>query len=422
MNNLSPKLIRECVESLRDELVELAPALVRCPSVTGEEAEAQELLASRWREWGLAVDRWIPKREDVSSHPAFCDDGLPIERPNLVARWGDESPKEPAALILNGHIDVVPVGDSDQWDSDPFGGRLDRGTIYGRGACDMKGGLAAASMGVRAAQKLGVAPKRPVLLQSVIGEETGGLGTLAAILRGYRADAAVIAEPTSLAMCPVQSGALSFRLHVPGRSAHGAIRQAGVSAIEKFWPIWQALRDFVIRRHRDFHHPMYDGSRLAAPLSIGKLRAGNWLSTVPEETVAEGRFGVLPEEECDDARSELEAVVREASRGDSWLRQHPVRVEWFEGQFEPGETDPSAAILHELAEAHRAVTDRELRSHGVPYGSDLRLFTRYAKVPAVLYGPGDVQLAHAVNESVPVDELLVATQVLATLICGKVAA
>jgi acetylornithine deacetylase len=339
-----------------------------------------------------------------------------------VATWGEGSSDETAALILNGHIDVVPVGDSSQWSFDPFEGAVDHGTLYGRGACDMKGGLAAASIAVRAAQTLGIEPKRPVFLQSVVGEETGGLGTLATILRGYRADAAVIAEPTSLAMCPVSAGALSFRLRVAGRPTHGATREAGVSAIEKFWQIWQALRDLETRRHRDFRHPMYDESRLAAPISIGKLQAGNWPSTVPEDAVAEGRFGVLPGEDCDEARKELEAVIRKVSEGDPWLKEHPASVEWFEGQFEPGETDPDGAILRELAEAHGAVTGRNLRSHGVPYGSDLRLFTRYAKVPAVLYGPGDVQLAHATNERVAIDELLLAARVFATLICNKVAA
>ncbi len=422
MSRPSPKSIGESLESLRDELVDLARELVRKPSVTGEEAGAQDLLESRWREWGLVVDRWVPERDEVVNHPAFCDDGLPVARPNLVATWGEGTSHEPAALILNGHIDVVPVGDSSQWSSDPFGGEVDDGMLYGRGACDMKGGLAAASIAVRAAQTLGVEPKRAVLLQSVVGEETGGLGTLATILRGYRADAAIIAEPTSLAMCPVSAGALSFRLRVPGRSTHGATRQAGVSAIEKFCPLWQALRDLEARRHRDFRHPMYDGSRLVAPISIGRLQAGNWPSTVPEEAVAEGRFGILPGEDCDEARRELEAVVRKASESDTWLKEHPAGVEWFEGQFEPGETDPDEAILGELAEAHGAVTGRDLRSHGVPYGSDLRLFTRYAKVPAVLYGPGDVQLAHAANESVAVDELLLAAQVFATLICNKVAA
>jgi acetylornithine deacetylase len=285
----------------------------------------------------------------------------------------------------------------------------------------MKGGLAAASLAVRAAQKLGLAPRRPILLQSVVGEETGGLGTLATILRGYRADAALIAEPTGLDLCPVQAGALSFRLTIPGRSTHGATRQAGVNPIEKFWPIWKCLTDLETERHRGFHHPLYDPARLAAPLSIGKLAAGSWPSTVPDQAVAEGRFGVFPGESCEGARRELEDAVRRACRADEWLRERPVRVEWIEGQFEPGETDPEAPFLRDLAEAHRAVTGAAPRTRGVPYGSDLRLFTRYARVPAVLYGPGEVDQAHAANESVPIEDLVRAAEVMTQVICRAIA-
>ena len=127
---------------------------------------------------------------------------------------------------------MVPAGDRRRWERDPFGGNVENGFLHGRGSCDMKGGLAAASIAVRVVQKLGVSPRRPILIQSVTGEETGGIGSLSAILRGYRADAAVIIEPSRLAMRPVHSGALDFRCRVQGLPTHGATRQARVSAIE----------------------------------------------------------------------------------------------------------------------------------------------------------------------------------------------
>jgi acetylornithine deacetylase len=408
--------IHQAVRSLRDELIDLTRELVRRPSVTGEEHAAQEFLAGYWREHGLSVDRWLPDREEVTRHPAYCDDGLPLERPVLAARWGAEAADRSHALILNGHIDVVPPGDLESWSVDPYGAEVRDGDLFGRGACDMKGGLAASSISVRACQELGLEPRRPILLQSVIGEETGGLGTLAAILRGHRADAAVITEPTSLTICPVQSGALSFRLRIPGLATHGATREAGVNAIDKFWPLWRSLRSLEEKRHQRFAHPMYDGSRLAAPLSIGKLASGSWPSTVPDEAIVEGRYGVFPDEETPAARHELEEAVREACSEDDWLCTNPARVEWIEGQFEPGVTDPGAPIIRQLSEAHREVTGRDAAAHGVPYGSDLRLFTRYGKMPTILYGPGDVRLAHAADERVPIEELLTVTRVLATLI------
>lgn len=416
---MKPVHVRDAVRSLRDELVELALELVRTPSVTGDEDAAQATLASRLTDWGLEIDAWTID-SSITSHRAYCDDGLPVERKNLVARWGPND--DVAALILNGHIDVVPPGEREQWDADPFDARIERDALHGRGACDMKGGLAASCIAVRAAMQLGIDPARSILIQSVVGEETGGLGTLAAIERGYRADAAVIAEPTSLEMCPVQAGALSFRLRVPGKAAHGAMRTWGVSAIEKFVPLFRKLEAFEKARNQGFRHPFYDASQLVAPLSVGKVHAGNWPSTVPEELVAEGRFGIFPAEDCDAARRAFEAVVASASEGDDWLKEHPVSVEWFEGQFEPGETATDAAILKELEACHHGLLGSQPKTHGVSYGSDLRLFTRYAEMPAVLYGPGDVAVAHTANEWLPLDELVHAAEIYTSLIAAKLGA
>jgi acetylornithine deacetylase len=407
--------VRACVESLKNEIFEMARDLVRFPSVTGEETEAQQYMAGRWRDWGLTVDLWIPERSEVVGHPAFCDDGLPIERANVVAQWGEGNSSQ-AGLILNGHMDVVPVGDLSRWDDDPFAGIIHQEILFGRGSCDMKSGLAAMSFAVRAAQELGITPKRPVLLQSVIGEETGGLGTLAAILRGYRADLAILGEPTSLTLCPVASGALSFRLRVPGRAAHGALPETGVSAIDKFHKVREVLRHLETERHSSFRHPAFIDNPLAAPLSIGRLRAGDWPSTVPDEAIAEGRFGVFPGEDIGAARKQFETTVRNAAKSDDWLRNHPVQIEWFEGQFEPGETDPDTPLVKELARCHRAMTGSPPRTQGVPYGNDLRLFTRHGNMPAVLYGPGDVLRAHAANESISLDEIVTATEVYTMLI------
>jgi acetylornithine deacetylase len=412
---MTPAEIRDCVQSLKSEIFEMARELVRFPSVTGEETEAQQHIAGRWQDWGLSVDLWIPERSEVVGHPAFCDDGLPIERANVVAQWGEGDPNR-AGLILNGHMDVVPVGDLSRWDDDPFEGIIHRGRLFGRGSCDMKSGLAAMSFAVRAAQQLGITPQQPILLQSVIGEETGGLGTLAAILRGYRADLAVLGEPTSLALCPVASGALSFRLRVPGRAAHGALPETGVSAIDKFHQVREILRDLETERHTSFRHKAFESRPLAAPISIGTLQAGDWPSTVPDEAIAEGRFGVFPGEEIAHARHQFEATIREAAKRDDWLRNHPVQVEWFEGQFEPGETDPQTPLVQELARCHHAVTGASARVQGVPYGNDLRLFARHANMPAVLYGPGDVLRAHAANESISLDEIVTATEVYTMLI------
>lgn len=413
--------IDSAVAALEQSCIELMRELVRTPSITGDETAAQLLLAARLREMQLEVDAWSPTHADVESHPAFSDDGTMLgDRPVVVARWRGTD-LNARSLILNGHIDVVPPGDERAWRDGAWSGDVRDNRLWGRGSCDMKAGLAAAVTAVAALQRLGVRPRGDILIESVIGEETGGVGTLATLLRGYQADAAVILEPTRMAACPVGAGALSFRLHVRGRAAHAASRLEGVSAVDKFYTLATAIERLERHRHTGFHHRFYDAGELVAPISIGTVHAGNWPSTVPEALVAEGRYGVLPGEDTASARRQFEAAVQAAADADDWLRRTPPLVEWFEGQFESGETPSDAPILAALADAHRDVCDREAHVHGVPYGSDLRLFTNHGGMHAVLYGPGDVRIAHTLDEFVPLDEVQRVTRVIARTIvdwCG----
>src|SRR3954471_17213459 len=232
--------IDAAVDALRPDLVEFARSLVRIPSVTGSEQEAQRAIAAKYESLGLSVDIVPSLREELESHPAFCDDAIPFaDRLNVVGRWRGTGGGR--SLILNGHMDVVPPGDIAKWTRDPWGGEIDGDRLYGRGACDMKSGLASAAFAVRALQSIGVALRGDVLLESVIGEETGGAGSLTTIVRGYRADACIIAEPMDLRIAPVQTGALTFRITVHGKSAHACMKPHGVSAITEFAPIIVAL-------------------------------------------------------------------------------------------------------------------------------------------------------------------------------------
>jgi len=413
--------IDESVKELDTFCIDLLRDLVATPSITGQEQRAQSRVRQRLSEMGLEVDSWCPERADLEAHPAFSDDGFPLgDRPVVVARWRGTDP-EARSLILNGHIDVVPPGDETAWTDGPWSGAVRHDRLWGRGACDMKGGLAAALTAVAALQKLDIRPRGDVLIESVIGEETGGAGTLATLIRGYRADAALILEPTRMAICPIGAGALSFRLHVRGRAAHGSVRLEGISAVEKFHKLMVAVEALERRRHAGFHHRFFEPSTLVAPISIGKVQAGDWPSTVPETLIAEGRYGILPGENTGSAREQFENAIAQAASHDDWMRAKPPRVEWFEGQFESGETPSDAAIIGELILAHAGVCGRQSRIHGVPYGSDLRLFTNNGGMHAVLYGPGDVRVAHSLDEFVPLDEVRGSAKVVARVIaswCG----
>lgn len=389
--------------------------MVRAPSLPDQEHEVQQVVADRLRGMGLEVEVLPVRFDRLRGHPAFGDDGFsPDGRVDVIGRWPGSG--RGRSLILNGHVDVVPPGDLSLWTESPWSGSVRDGRIWGRGACDMKSGLAAGIVALSVLQDLGWSPSGDVIVESVTGEESGGAGTLAAIVEGVRADGAIILEPTGLALCPVQSGALTFRLEVRGKAAHGAMRQHGVSAIEKFALLHTAILDLERTRHAARRLPLYEDPAWAAPVSIGTVRAGEWHSTVAETLVAEGRFGVFPGETVAEARQALETAVAEVAAADPWLAAHPPSVEWFEGQFESGETSADHPLVATLRAVHAEVLGREAAVRGVPYGADLRLFTNHAGMAAVLYGPGDITRAHAVNESIEIAEVVEAVAVLAAMV------
>jgi acetylornithine deacetylase len=400
------------VEELRGELIAFTRSLIRLPSVAGGEQAAQRAMAAKYESLGLATDVVPSVREELESHPAFSDDAIAfVDRLNVVGRWrGRDNGR---SLILNGHMDVVPPGDLAKWTRDPWGAEIDGDCLFGRGACDMKAGLASAAFAVQALQSIGVRLRGDVLLQSVIGEESGGVGTLTTIVRGYRADACVIMEPMDLRICPVHSGALTFRVTVHGKGAHACMKPHGVSAIDEFAPLLLAIERMNAERHRRAHYPLFDDPHNIAPTIIGTVRAGDWPSTVPDLLIAEGRLGVFPDESIEDARAWLTTAVREAAAMRPWLAAHPPVVEWFEGQFEPGSTPLDAAIIASVASSHQDVTGTAASVFGIPAGTDLRLFTRHAGIPTLMYGPGNVVNAHAADEHVSISQIVTCTKVLA---------
>ena len=412
------------VDAMAEQLVEETAALVRIPSVGGTAAEndAQAHVAGLLARDGLDVDHWRLDLDALAADPDFP--GVEVARTDawgLVGRLPGTQRGEGPALMLNGHVDVVPIGDPTAWSVDPFGARTVDGSILGRGTCDMKAGLVAAIGAVRAVRRSGIQLRGDVLVASVQGEEDGGLGTFAMLRRGWRADACVIPEPTSLDLVPANAGALTFRLVIRGHATHASRRTEGVSAIEKFWPVWQALAGLEEQRHRTVD-PLATRWPLAHPISIGTVHAGDWASSVPDLLVAEGRLGVALGEPVDAARAALEAAVADASAGDSWLRDHPVEVEWWGGQFASGRLPADSDLIDRVRAAHHAAGGaRPVDVWAGPYGSDLRLLTDIGHIPTLQYGPGDAALAHGPDESVPIAELLTCARTLALLIvdlCG----
>ncbi|HEU5151897.1 MAG TPA: ArgE/DapE family deacylase [Iamia sp.] len=414
------------VSGQRAAMVTALGDLIRQPSQTGTTAEheAQAVMAAALAADGLEVDHWELPLAELRADPEFPGTEAPRDEVwGVVGRLPGSGPGSGGGrtLLLDGHIDVVPPGDPDTWTHpDPFSGQVTATEARGRGACDMKGGLLAARWAVRALATSGVPLEGDVLVASVVSEEDGGLGTFGLLRRGWTADVCVVPEPTGLDLVPACAGALTFRLRIRGRAAHAARRSEGVSAIEKLVPVLAALSALETERNADAD-PLFDRWGIAYPLSLGVVQAGEWASTVPDLLVAEGRLGVALDEEPAMARQALEVAVAEACAGDPWLRQHPVEVEWWGGQFAPGRLPAGSDLGERVAGCHHAVTDRPIDTWAGPFGTDLRLLTGLGGIPTVHYGPGDVDLAHAPDEAVPLAEVEATARVLALLaldVCG----
>jgi len=398
--------------------------LVTVPSVGGTDAEheIQALLAVELAAVGLEVDHWQLPLPELLAAPDFP--GVEVHRDEawgLVGRLPGTGSGDGPTLMFDGHVDVVPVGDPAAWSTpDPFSGRVVAGELHGRGSCDMKAGLVAAIAAVSAVRRSGAPLRGDLLLACVAGEEDGGLGTYATLRRGWTADACVVPEPTGLDLVTANAGALTFRLRVPGLATHASRRTEGVSAVEKLVPLLAALQRLEADRNREVD-PLMDRWAMAYPLSIGRVRAGDWASSVPDLLVAEGRLGVALDEPVTEARAALELAVAEASAADPWLRDHPATVEWWGGQFASGRLAADSDLADRVAAAHDAGTGGGTPDRwGAPYGSDLRLLAG-AGVPTLHYGPGDAVLAHAPDERVPLADVHTTTRTLALLaldLCG----
>ncbi len=289
--------------------------------------------------------------------------------------------------------------------------------MWGRGTCDMKGGVAAILGAVAAIVAAGIRLRKPLAVHTVIGEEDGGVGAFATLRRGHRGEACLIAEPTAGTVIPANAGSLTFRLEVPGLATHGSTRSRGVSAIEKFTVIQTALQELERERNRD-PHPLLAHLDLANPLSVGTIAAGDWASTVPDHLIAEGRYGVRLGESLADARTAFEAAIAEACAKDDWLREHPVAVSWPGGEFASGLLPEGDPLLADTLQAVADTGSPVPAVKGAPYGSDLRQYAA-AGIPTLQYGPGDVRYAHAADEHVVLSDVLDAARAYALLIVRR---
>ena len=404
-------------EHLRDDLA----AIVRIRSVTGDEEAVATDLAARLAAAGMAVEAISPDPATIRADPAWPgEETVRAALPVVIGRLG---PSGGRRVVLSGHIDVVPPGDPATWTVDPWAAEMRDGRLYGRGACDMKGGVAAIVGAVRAIVESGAASERAgeLLVALVPGEEDGGQGTLAAIRAGATGDLAIIPEPSNLDIVVAHAGAITFRLTVPGRAAHASQRREGVSALDNLMTLLRALEADESARNAAETDPLMTALGLPYPTIVGIVAGGEWASTVLDRVVADGRYGVRLGQTPADAAADLQRAIDAANAADPFLRDHPATVEIVGGRFGSGRVPSDHPLAVGLADTVEAVTGRRPELLGEPYGADMRLFINEGATPCVIFGPGDVRVAHSADEHVPLAEVEACARVLAAWVVRELA-
>lgn len=400
----------------RDERLELLREFVRLRSVTGEELDIQRHVERVLREGGLETWRQDVDHARIAEHLPGMHDTSFANRPNVIGvlrgTGGGRS------IVLNAHVDTVVAGDESRWTHPPFSATLAEGAIWGRGACDMKAGLVACLYAVRALRDTGARLRGDVIVAATVAEESGGAGSVAYALAGPKAHAAIVTEPTGLSIAPAHAGSAQLRVTINGRSAHACVRHRGVSSIEKFVSLFRFLREYERERCSEARHPLFAEIDNPVPVNVGVVRGGASATIVPEETAVDVRIGMMPGEDFATVRADLEARLAVWAREDAWLAENPPSIEWVGVRFPASEIPPDHELVKVATDAFRAATGRSAMIKGMTYGTDMTHFVRLARIPTLLFGPGDMEYAHRADERVPVDDLHTATDVLAATVAA----
>ena len=410
--------IAEAIADQTDWMVDLLARLVRIRTTLGEEEAGQVLITQVMRDdLGLEpIDVPMDERA-LRDHPLAAPFDWSVEgKRNVVATWAPAAGVGGRSLILNGHIDVVSPEPQSQWgDHAPFDADIEDRWMIGRGAADMKCGLAAILGAVRGLRSMGLTPQAPVTLQSVVEEECGGNGTLQTLLAGSTADAAVIAEPFGAAVTTSQVGVMWFNVRITGVAGHAAEGLHAANAIEQSLAVIGALRSLEAELNAAPPAP-FDLFAHPINLNVGTIRGGDWPSTVPGECITGYRIALYPNMTLEGLRGRIEAAVADATR------DRPGSAEVTYNGF--------ASRGYEIAHDHELVTTLAgsfARQAGSPPAlvsttgtTDAAVFGNVAQIPAVCFGPY-AEAAHGVGERVYLPSVIQTAQVLGMFIrdwCG----
>jgi acetylornithine deacetylase len=402
--------------------VDWLKSLVSFPSLRGEEAPCQDWIAREFAGRGWAVDRYTLSEVAMDTLPGFSP-VMDTDYSRAVQVVASLRAPRPVArsLILQGHVDVVPTGPVNMWQTPPFVPTVKDGRMHGRGANDMKSGVCAMVFALDALHEAGYLPGSDVYVQTVTEEESTGNGALSTLARGYRADACLIPEPTAAEILRGTVGVMWFRLVIRGRPVHVSESERGTNAILSAFGLIEALRGHTRElNERVKRDPWF--SRVPNPIKFnpGKIVGGDWASSTPAWCEVDCRIAVLPGMALADFREELSGVVMAAARQDPFLAENPPQIVWNGFQADDYVLAPGSDFETAVRAAHQRVHGDEPRETILPAVTDCRFYGRYYGIPSLSYGPTGSG-NHGFDEAVDLDSIRKVTLTIASFIaawCG----
>ncbi|TDH35175.1 ArgE/DapE family deacylase [Pseudohoeflea suaedae] len=412
MTDPNRQKIIDKIDQSRDQAIKLLQDMVAVPSVTGDEAAIQKLMHDYLTEVGLDVDMWETDWEELKKHPGYRPVARGYEgRPNIVATLKGTGGGR--SLLLNGHTDVIPVGDGEGWSDNPWSASIKEGRIYGRGSCDMKSGVASHILAVQYLKELGLTPKGDVMINIVIDEEVSGHGTLDTVIRGYSADAGISGETSDLHVQPACIGRIWFEIEIQGKPAGVQQRYLGISGIELGYKISKAVQELEDHRVATVTHPLYPSAIDSLPCLIGSFQAGTYPSAFPATALLKGSIGTVPGEDHEGVKQSLVDKIAEVAAEDPWMKDHPPVVRFVGYDAEASEIPRDHAIVDTVSRIYTEVTGKEPTISGRQGAADTRFLNSYGETPTVIFGPGSTAIMHSNDEYVSIDDYLTSIKVMA---------
>ncbi|MFQ5996787.1 MAG: M20 family metallopeptidase [Dehalococcoidales bacterium] len=387
------KRITEEVAKNKEEIIRLTQKLVRVPSYSGDAqslSQIAQIISEEMKRTGFSVEL------------IEAEKGLP----NVVGTFRGSA--DAPCILFNGHTDVVPAQGGGDWIVEPFSAELKEGRLYGRGACDMKGGLAAMLAAPKIVFSLFPEYKGNLILTATVDEEIGGFKGLKYVVeQGVKADMGIVCEPSDLKIVNVCKGLLQLRLRTKGKSAHGGVPEQGVNAISKMLKVLGKLEgyDFEQTPHQVLGKPT---------LNIGRISGGQKPNVVPDACEAEIDIRYLPGKNHLQVIDDLERLIGEIREKDSQV-ETGIEIIRYRSSLEIA---PDSPVIKRIREAGGKVLGKRPEFRGMITPGDSEYLVK-AGISSVIFGPGDEHLAHSSNEWIAIDDILTATKIYSAIMIGE---